>query len=46
MAADGGRETYQALADKVMAAIAGLPTAGARDEDLPRSLPRFALAKA
>jgi 1-acyl-sn-glycerol-3-phosphate acyltransferase len=33
MAAEGGRETYEAIANKCMAAIAGLPTAGGRDED-------------
>ena len=34
MAAEGGRETYQALADKVMAAIAAIGPIDGKDDDL------------
>jgi 1-acyl-sn-glycerol-3-phosphate acyltransferase len=34
MAAEGGRETYQALADKVMAAIAAIEPIDGKDDDL------------
>lgn len=34
LAADGSRETYEAIANKCMAAIASLPTVDGRDDDL------------
>ncbi len=33
-AQDGGRETYQAIAEKIMAAIAAIPPVDGRDDDL------------